>query len=144
MQHVPGSVRGPAFAVALIATALFGTACHKDSTAPRTATSVSLLKGAGVQLVAGSAATDTMSVVVTSSDGQTVSGVTVTWVLTQGDGVLSATSSVSDASGVASVVYTAGSSAEEVAVTATVTGLTPVMITLDQVAAASPSRNGAR
>jgi hypothetical protein len=127
-------------AAALNITAMAATACHQDSsTAPLVATAISELKGAGAQLMVGTNAPDTLSVVATTSAGQPVSGVTVTWTLTQGDGTLSTTSSITDANGVATVFYAAGESAEEVVVMAAAQGLTPVMIDFDQVNPPPPS-----
>lgn len=76
---------------------------------------------------------------VTDQNDRWIGGVTVTWEIIEGDGTLSASSSVTDASGEAEVVFTAGAMAGVVVVTATVAGLDPATFTINVVVDAAQS-----
>lgn len=68
---------------------------------------------------------DPLEVEVTDQFGNGVSGVTVSWAVTEGTGTLNSTSTVTAADGSASVRLTLGDTRGAVGVTATVDGLTP-------------------
>jgi adhesin/invasin len=70
-------------------------------------------------------------VIATDQDGTPVPGVIVDWAVTAGGGSVSATSSVTDATGVAVITHTFGATAGSQSVQATVTGLigSPVTFT---------------
>ena len=117
--------------VAAMATPLaFVAACHgSDSTAPATPATISAVAGANAQVGAvGQTLANTISVTVLSDNGSPVAGAFVAWTVQSGGGSISVTSSSTDSLGVASVSWTLGTVAGADTLTATVSGLTPLMI----------------
>jgi len=106
-------------------------ACGKDSpTAPTpVATTVTAAGGDAQTVTANAAATAPLAVKVLDANGNPITGAIVTWALTAGGGTISATSSTTDASGIAIVMYTAGLTSGTATITATVSSLTPVTFT---------------
>jgi len=93
-------------------------------TAPPPAT-LEVVQGTSQQGLNGRPLADSLVVRVRAANGSAVSGTTVTWATTNGS--LSATSTVSDASGLARVQWTPSSGSATA--TASVTGLTPASFT---------------
>ncbi len=101
------------------------TACSDGGTTAPVAVSPARLvvvSGNAQTLSVASAASDTLGVAVFSNDGTALSGVTVSWKVASGDGVLSATSTVTDAQGVARTTLRSGTKAGTLTVTANVAG----------------------
>jgi len=67
-----------------------------------------------------------LAVIVTTQFGERLQNVTVTWTIASGGGTLSATSTQTDDTGVASVTYTTGTTAGPVVIQARVQGLPPL------------------
>ena len=92
----------------------------------RTATTATLQSGSGQTAAAGTAATSPFIVKVVDQTGAPLAGTMVSFVVTSGGGTLSAASATTDASGLATVNYTAGATVGTSVVTATVAGLAPL------------------
>ena len=95
---------------------------------PGAMAAVAIFSGDGQTVVSGSA-TQPLVVRATDQFGNAVANATITWTAT-GGGTLSATSSMTDASGFAQVILTTGVNAGSYTVTATGTGGTPVTFTV--------------
>lgn len=93
--------------------------------------------GNGQSATVGTRLSTALTVRVTSSAGAAVANVPVIWAVSGGGGSLSATSSLTDASGSASVQWTLGMSAGEQRATATVAGLAPVTFSATAIATAA-------
>ena len=85
--------------------------------------------GNGQTGVVGVSLTLPLSVVVTDKDGKTVSGARVDWDVSPGSGAVAPTRSTADARGVATTVWTLGTTAGIARVSAQVNGVTPVTFT---------------
>jgi hypothetical protein len=96
-------------AVVFACLTLFG--CGDDSTGPETAATISLSAGNDQVATVGDWLAQPLVVVVTNSDGRGVSGVTVSWSVVDGTGSLSASSSETDADGLASIEWRMGTEA---------------------------------
>ncbi|WP_411280033.1 Ig domain-containing protein [Gemmatimonas sp.] len=79
--------------------------------------------------VVGAALSVPLAVVVTDKDGKTISGARVDWDVGPGSGAVSPTRSSADARGVATTVWTLGTTAGTARVSAQVNGVTPVVFT---------------
>lgn len=88
-----------------------------------TPASIAVASGNDQRIVVGGELLAPLRVRVTNAQGGGVSGVTVNWEITQGDGALSGTSSTTNSSGEASVSFTAGPSAGGSTITASVSGV---------------------
>ena len=95
-----------------------------------TAKSVQIVSGEGQRGVAGNALATPLRVRVIGSDDQPLAGAIVGWSVTQGHATLDPPQSTTDANGEAETHVTLGSTAEAVAVTATVEELTPATFSL--------------
>ena len=71
-----------------------------------------------------------LAVAVFTQFGERLQNITVTWTITTGGGTVSATSTQTDGTGVASVDYTTGTTAGLVAVQARVQGLPPLTFSI--------------
>lgn len=71
-----------------------------------------------------------LSVLVVTQFGEPVQNATVTWTITSGGGTLSAPSTVTDETGVASVTYTSGATTGSVVIEARVSGVPPLIFNL--------------
>jgi hypothetical protein len=92
--------------------------------------------------VAGSQLTNALVVLVTDTNNNPVSGTTVSWAKATGNGSVSAPSSVSNASGFASVNATLGTTAGSNTYTATATGLTGSPLTFTATGTQAPNLTG--
>jgi adhesin/invasin len=90
-------------------------------------------------VVAGSTGADSLAVVVYGGDGELLPGATVQWTMVDGRGSLSASSSVTDAKGIARVAYTAGTAVGFARATATAGGAVPVLFE-EKIVAGAPSQ----
>ena len=106
-------------------------ACGEDGGGPGTPTVSELeITGGNTQVgVAGQALATQLSVFAHDIDDEAVAGVTVTWSAASGGGSVNPTSSVTNASGIATTTRTLGPNAGAQTTTATVTGLTPATFT---------------
>lgn len=118
------------FVVAMTTPLALVAACHSsDSTAPATPSTISAVAGANAQIgTVGQPLANSISVTVLSDNGSPVAGAFVSWTVQSGGGSISVTSSSTDSLGVASVSWTLGTVAGADTLTATVNGLTPLVI----------------
>lgn len=112
---------------ALVILALGLAACgSKDSAGPPKAgppASLTVVSGSGQEVASGEVAATPFTVKVVDQSGLAVSNAIVTFAITAGGGSLSATMDTSDASGLAAVTWTAGSSLGDARIEARVQGL---------------------
>jgi hypothetical protein len=106
---------------------LFAAACDDDDDDPfvPVVTTITLTSGSP-QTVARNGTSTPLTVTVKDQNGDPIAGRTVNWAVATGGGTLTATSSTTNAQGVATMTYTAGATAGAATVTATVGNLTPV------------------
>jgi hypothetical protein len=71
-----------------------------------------------------------LAVLVVTQFGEPLQNVTVTWTITSGGGTLSAPSTLTEASGIASVTYTSGETTGPVVIEARVIGVPPLTFRL--------------
>ncbi len=100
-----------------------------------TPATIAVVSGSGQRVALGRAALGPLTVRVTDSQNRGVSNQRVNWAVTAGDGSVSNATTTTNSSGEALVVLTAGSSAGDNTVSATVEGF--------NLTAATPSRSGA-
>ena len=101
-----------------------------DTDAPRPYI-LGMVSGNGLDVAAGAELSEPLSVVVIDQYNFVMHDITVTWAITEGGGTLTAAggasgttlSTLTDENGVASVSYTAGPTAGDAAITATVSGV---------------------
>lgn len=111
--------------IALVVAGVAMTACSDSATTAPVADSPARLvvvSGNGQTLTVAGAASDTLGVAVFSSNGAALAGVTVTWSVSAGEGALSATSTTTDAQGIARTTLRAGKKAGTLTITATAAG----------------------
>ena len=106
------------------------SACGKSSTAPLVAAAVSEISGDSQTVAVGTATANPLVVRVFASTGELMPGVTVSWAVATGSGVLSAASSVTDATGTASVTFTPGTAGTDVVAATVPTLSAPVDFTV--------------
>jgi hypothetical protein len=107
-------------------TLLFTAACDDDDPVePPEATEITITSGNNQTIGVGAAA-NPLTVTVLDQDDDPMAGVSVTWAVTAGDGTLTSATSTTNASGVATMTFTAGQTAGPATITATVAGLAPV------------------
>lgn len=117
---------GAAMALSL----LFAAACDDDDPVePPVPTELNITSGNN-QTIAVSTASAPLTVTLLDQDDDPMAGRTVTWAVATGTGTLTSATSVTDANGVATMVFTSGTVAGAATVTATVAGLTPVTFNL--------------
>lgn len=105
---------------------LFTAACDDDDPVePQVPTELNITSGNN-QTIAKSTASAPLTVTLLDQDDDPIAGRTVTWAVATGTGTLASATSVTNASGVATMVFTSGTAAGAATVTATVTGLAPV------------------
>ena len=121
---------------ALSALLLLGSACSKEPSAPPTPSKIETTTAPSSTATAGAAA-GTFAVRVTNDDGTPAAGVGVTFTVT-GSGSVSPTSTTTDITGVARTTVTAGNTAGQVTITATVTGRPLTAVATLVVTAAGP------
>ena len=99
-------------------------ACSSDSMGPSTTpAAIAAVSGSGQSASVGTALTSPVVFEVTNSSDAPISGVTVSFAVTNGSATLAPTSAVTDANGTASTQVTLGGTAGSVEITATVQGL---------------------
>ena len=106
-------------------TLLFAAGCGDDDAvlAPPVADQITIT-GGNNQAIPVSTAGTPLEVTVVDQYDDAIAGVTVNWAVISGSGTLASLTSVTNANGEATVVFTAGTTPGPVIVTATVTGLT--------------------
>lgn len=106
-------------------TAMLAAACGSGTSEPKgnaAAANIQVVSGNGQVGLVGQALSEPLIVKVTSSNGTTLSGVTVTFTVTSGSASVSPGTTTTDASGQAKTTVTLGSSPGNVQITATVNG----------------------
>jgi len=109
-------------------TLLFAAGCDDDDDdplAPPVASQIGI-SGGNNQTIPVNTASTPLEVTVEDQYDDVIGGVTVSWVVSTGSGTLASASSVTNADGEATVVFTAGTTPGKVVVSATVTGLPTV------------------
>jgi hypothetical protein len=110
----------------LFATAFaVASGCSGDGQEPVRPDSVAVQDGNNQSGAVGAAAAQPLRVRVTGTDGRPYAGATVAWQVTSGDAQVAPPSSVTDAQGMAATSLTFGATPGDVAISATVQGLTP-------------------
>ncbi|WP_373063362.1 Ig domain-containing protein [Gemmatimonas sp.] len=127
----PASARttpvGPRLSLVGGALLLLSACSGEKSTGPGpVATAIKTQAGNAQTGVVGAALGVPLAVVVTDKDGKTISGARVDWDVGPGSGTVSPTRSAADARGVATTVWTLGTTAGTARVSAQVNGVTPV------------------
>lgn len=108
------------FPVAVLALAAL-TACGSDPSSPTIAGKISRVSGDSQSVAAGTVMPNPMVVEVLAQNGKPLAGQTVTWSLATGaSGTLPSSTSITDATGRASLGFTAGSVAGKAEITAIV------------------------
>ncbi len=135
----PASARtsrfGPLFTLASSALLLLGACSGDKSTGPGPVAAAIKTQAGNAQTGAvGAALTVPLAVVVTDKDGKTISGARVDWDVGPGSGTVSPTRSTADSRGVATTVWTLGTTAGTARLTAQVNGVTPVVFTASVIA----------
>lgn len=97
-------------------------ACTLTTDAPRPQV-LAITGGENQETPANTPLPNPLGVIVIDQYGFAMTGITVTWAITSGGGMLSATSTQTDENGSASATYTAGPTAGTATITATVAGI---------------------
>jgi hypothetical protein len=93
--------------IALAIVAMATSACNSTNI-PNAASGISAVSGTDQFATVGGAAANPLVVLVVDQDGSPFGGAKVRWLVAQGGGTVSDTTSTSDANGHASITYTAG------------------------------------
>jgi hypothetical protein len=101
--------RGRAAVASIFVLAAVGGCGGGDHIVAPVPSNLAIASGNNQRATPGAAVPDPLEISVTSSDGDGISGVNVSWVVTAGDGTLSATRTITDSDGRASVDWTLGS-----------------------------------
>lgn len=126
---------GPLFMLAGSALLLLSACSGDKSTGPGpVAAAIKTQAGNAQTGVVGAALTVPLAVVVTDKDGKTISGARVDWDVGVGSGTASPTRATADSRGVATTVWTLGTTAGTARLTAQVNGVTPVVFTATVIA----------
>lgn len=142
MRRFSSSTLALSLAVTTIsATAL--TACNDKSSTTSATTDVAAravaIAGYQQSITVGTVGSDSLRLVVYGASGDLLPGATVTWTVTDGTGTLSSASSVTNAQGVASVAYTAGTTSGITHIAAAVGNVAPVQFEEDLMPGAAAS-----
>jgi hypothetical protein len=125
-----GTQAGTATATAVAVGTAAGVSAQFTATAyPGPAANIDKVAGDRQQLAAGGALPDSLVVVVSDVYGNRVPGVSVSWMVASGDGVVSPPRSATSAAGVARTRWTLGHRAGQQAVRASVDGLPEAEVT---------------
>jgi hypothetical protein len=103
--------RGRAAAASIFVLAVVGACGGGDHIVAPVPSSLAITSGNNQRVAPGAALPEALEVSVTNSEGDGIAGVNVNWVVTAGDGTLSATRTITDSDGRASVGWTLGSRA---------------------------------
>jgi hypothetical protein len=129
------SSRRTPLSLAGAALLLLGACSGETSTGPGpVATAIKTQDGNAQTGVVGAALSVPLSVVVTDKDGKTISGARVDWDVGVGSGTALPTRSTADSRGIATTVWTLGSTAGTARLSAQVNGVTPVVFTATVIA----------
>jgi hypothetical protein len=129
------ATRRATLALASAAWLLVGACSGEKSTGPGpVAAAITTQAGNAQTGVVGAALSVPLAVVVTDKDGKTISGARVDWDVGAGSGTASPTRSTADSRGVATTVWTLGTTAGTARLTAQVNGVTPVVFTATVIA----------
>ena len=101
--------RGRAAVATIFVLAAMGGCRGGDHIIAPVPSNLAIASGNNQRATPGTALPDPLEISVTSSDGDGIAGVNVNWVVTAGDGALSATRTITDSDGRASVDWTLGS-----------------------------------
>lgn len=115
--------------VALLATLVAASGCtlNTDVSGP---SAMILVSGDQQSAPTNSALPQPLAVLVVTQFGEPLENATVSWTIRSGGGALSATSTLTDASGIASVTYTTGATAGSAVIEARVQGVPPLTFTI--------------
>ncbi len=105
--------------VLLLFSAFFAVACLSISEPPEGLSLLSIIGGNNQNVQVGNVAADPLTVQALDHTASPMNGVTVTWTITSGTGVLNTVTSTTDDSGLASVNFTAPATSGAVGVRAT-------------------------
>ena len=101
--------RGRAAVASIFVLAIVGGCGGSDHIVAPLPSNLTIASGNNQRVTPGGTLPAALEVAVTNSDGDGLSGVNVNWVVTAGDGTLSATRTITDSDGRASVDWTLGS-----------------------------------
>ena len=101
--------RGRAAVASIFVLAAMGGCGGGDHIVAPVPSNLTIASGNNQRVTPGNALPAPLEVSVTNSDGDGISGVKVNWVVTTGEGTLSATRTITDSDGRASVDWTLGS-----------------------------------
>jgi adhesin/invasin len=136
---------GKRVSLALAALAVIGaSACgdNNNSTVPLTATTITTNAATNAQTgVVGTALAQPVGVIVADQNGAPLANATVNWAVTAGGGSVASATSVTDASGNASVVWTLGTTVGTDSLQASIAGGADTFITGIATAAAASAVN---
>jgi hypothetical protein len=106
---------------------LFTAACDDDDDDPfvPVATQLNITSGDN-QSIAASTASAPLTVTLLDQNGDPIADQTINWAVATGDGTLASATSTTNAQGVATMVFTSGTTLGAATVTASVAGTTPV------------------
>ena len=130
-MHSAGSFRRHSICrLSIVGLALsFSVACSDTTDPARVPSLFGIVTGNGQSVVAGGVAANPFVIEVLDQNAKGLGGVTVTWTITAGGGLLTSATSTTDSAGTASNRYTAGPVAGTATVTAAVSGLSTVTFT---------------
>jgi len=117
-------------AIAITASLSLIAGCNStDAAAPLVAAAISAVQGSNAQIgTVGQPLANPVTVMVLAANGSPVAGVMVSWSIESGAGSISITSSPTDSLGIAAVSWTLGTVAGTDSLMASVSGLTPVVL----------------
>jgi len=109
---------------------LFAAGCDDDDDPFVPVVTTITLTSGSPQTIVHSQPSQPLTVTVKDQNGDPIAGRTVNWTVATGTGTLTSATSVTNAQGVATMIFTAGATAGAATVTATVGNLTPVTFNL--------------
>jgi len=132
----------PRWSLALAAMVVIGASACSDnndnSTSPLTATTITASSATNAQTgVVGTALARPVAVVVADQNGAPLAGATVNWAVTAGGGSVASATSVTDASGNATIAWTLGTTVGTDSLEASIAGGASAFITATATAAAA-------
>ena len=117
-------------------------ACSGDSNNPVVPDGATVVQGGGnaQNVEVGAATAAPLSVIIKDAAGQPLAGIPVTWGVASGGGSVTPTTSTTDISGVATTVYTAGTTSGPKVIVASVNGALGSPVSFTVTAVAGPAR----